>query len=189
MRHKLHETDSSYSRLKPDSDAHDYDAKGEYAKELAKSPLPVLIDGKSFSKDKNSNERLPTIGLVVAGFQIKVYRLLGVQKIPYPRRCRTGRAPSDTDISAESRVEKPFPLYVPRDEQFDDEGVLLKLRLHDDLIKKLRLPNLVTRLHESSQGGGLLKHDTPKILSKNRFSWLRDDEFARQALAGSTSSA
>ncbi|GKC49070.1 linoleate 13S-lipoxygenase 3-1, chloroplastic-like protein [Tanacetum coccineum] len=167
MRHKLHETDSSYSRLKPDSDAHDYDAKGEYAKELAKSPLPVLIDGKSFSKDKNSNERLPTIGLVVAGFQIKVV----------------------THISAESRVEKPFPLYVPRDEQFNDEGVLLKLRLHDDLIKKLRLPNLVTRLHESSQGGGLLKHDTPKILSKNRFSWLRDDEFARQALAGSTSSA
>ncbi|GJU71325.1 putative lipoxygenase 6, partial [Tanacetum coccineum] len=153
--------------------------------------------------------------------------LLGGQKIPYPRRCRTGRAPSDTDISAESRVEKPFPLYVPRDEQFDEskqntfstsrlkavlhnllpsmvasiskkhdfkgfsqieslysEGVLLKLGLQDDLIKKLRLPNLVTRLHESSQGGGLLKYDTPKILSKDRFSWLRDDEFARQALAG-----
>ncbi|GKA76598.1 linoleate 13S-lipoxygenase 3-1, chloroplastic [Tanacetum coccineum] len=46
--------------------------------------------------------------------------LLGGQKIPYPRRCRTGRAPSDTDISAESRVEKPFPLYVLRDEQFDE---------------------------------------------------------------------
>ncbi|GJX95647.1 linoleate 13S-lipoxygenase 3-1, chloroplastic-like protein [Tanacetum coccineum] len=98
------------------------------------------------------------------------------------------------NISAESRVEKPFPLYVPRDEQFDEskqntfstsrEGVLLKLGLQDDLIKKLRLPNLVTRLHESSQGGGLLKYDTPKILSKDRFSWLRDDEFARQALAG-----
>ncbi|GJZ04854.1 lipoxygenase 1, chloroplastic [Tanacetum coccineum] len=153
--------------------------------------------------------------------------LLGGQKIPYPRRCRTGRAPSDTDISAESRVEKPFPLYVPRDEQFDEskqntfstsrlkavlhnllpsmvasiskkhdfkgfsqieslysEGVLLKLGLQDDLIKKLRLPNLVTRLHESSQGGGLLKYETPKILSKDRFSGLRDDEFARQALAG-----
>ncbi|GKC01804.1 linoleate 13S-lipoxygenase 3-1, chloroplastic-like protein, partial [Tanacetum coccineum] len=153
--------------------------------------------------------------------------LLGSQKIPYPRRCRIGRAPSDTDISAESRVEKPFPLYVPRDEQFDEskqntfstsrlkavlhnllpsmvasiskkhdfkgfsqieslysEGVLLKLGLQDDLIKKLRLPNLVTRLPESSQGGGLLKYDTPKILSKDRFSGLRDDEFARQALAG-----
>ncbi|GKB21828.1 linoleate 13S-lipoxygenase 3-1, chloroplastic-like protein [Tanacetum coccineum] len=153
--------------------------------------------------------------------------LLGGQKILYPRRCRIGRAPSDTDISVESRVEKRFPLYVPRDEQFDEskqntfstsrlkavlhnllpsmvasiskkhdikrfsqieslysEGVLLKLGLQDDLIKKLRLPNLVTRLHKSSQGGGLLKYDTLKILSKDRFSWLRDDEFARQALAG-----
>ncbi|KVH97896.1 Lipase/lipooxygenase, PLAT/LH2, partial [Cynara cardunculus var. scolymus] len=149
---------------------------------------------------------------------------LGGEKIPYPRRCRTGRLPSDT---AESRVEKPFPLYVPRDEQFEEskqnafstgrlkavlhnllpsmvasiskkhdfkgfsqieslysEGVHLKLGLQDDLLKKLRLPNLVTRLHESSQGGGLLKYDTPKILSKDKFSWLRDDEFARQALAG-----
>ncbi|GJZ63711.1 linoleate 13S-lipoxygenase 3-1, chloroplastic [Tanacetum coccineum] len=69
-------------------------------------------------------------------------------------------------------------------ESLYSEGVLLKLGLQDDLIKKLRLPNLVTRLHESSQGGGLLKYDTPKILSKDRFSWLRDDEFARQALAG-----
>ncbi|KAJ9559605.1 hypothetical protein OSB04_004765 [Centaurea solstitialis] len=153
--------------------------------------------------------------------------LLGGEKIPYPRRCRTGRLPSDTDILAESRVEKPFPLYVPRDEQFEEskqnafstgrlkavlhnllpsmvasiskkhdfkgfsqieslysEGLHLKLGLQDDLLKKLRLPNLVTRLHESSQGGGLLKYDTPKILSKDRFSWLRDDEFARQALAG-----
>ncbi|KVI05871.1 Lipase/lipooxygenase, PLAT/LH2, partial [Cynara cardunculus var. scolymus] len=115
---------------------------------------------------------------------------------------------NDLDISAESRVEKPLPMYVPRDEQFEEskanafstgrlravlhnllpsmvasiskkhdfkgfsqidslysEGVLLKLGLQDDLVKKLPLPNLVTRLHESSQGGGLLKYDTPKILS------------------------
>lgn len=152
---------------------------------------------------------------------------LGGNKIPYPRRCRTGRVPSDTDITAESRVEKPQPMYVPRDEQFEEskanafstgrlkavlhnllpsmvasiskkhdfkgfsqidslysEGVLLKLGLQDDLLKKLPLPNLVTRLQESSQGGGLLKYDTPKILSKDKFAWLRDDEFARQALAG-----
>ncbi|GKB42603.1 linoleate 13S-lipoxygenase 3-1, chloroplastic, partial [Tanacetum coccineum] len=69
-------------------------------------------------------------------------------------------------------------------ESLYSEGVLLKLGLQDDLIKKLQLPNLVTRLHESSQGGGLLKYDTPKILSKDRLSWLHDDEFARQALAG-----
>ncbi|KAI7735799.1 hypothetical protein M8C21_000561 [Ambrosia artemisiifolia] len=152
---------------------------------------------------------------------------LGGDKMPYPRRCRTGRVPSDTDILAESRVEKPLPMYVPRDEQFEEskanafstgrlravlhnllpsivaniskkhdfkgfsqidslysEGVRLKLGLQDDLLKKLPLPNLVTRLHESSQGGGLLKYDTPKILSKDKFAWLRDDEFARQTIAG-----
>ncbi|KAI7753940.1 hypothetical protein M8C21_033140 [Ambrosia artemisiifolia] len=148
--------------------------------------------------------------------------ILGGQKIPYPRRCRTGRLPSDTDILSESRVEKPFPLYVPRDERFEEskritfstsrlkavlhnllpsmvaniskkhdfkgfsqieslysEGVPLKFGLQDDILKKLRLPNIV-----SSQGGSLLKFDIPKILSKDKFAWLRDDEFARQALAG-----
>ncbi|KAK1436906.1 hypothetical protein QVD17_02690 [Tagetes erecta] len=148
--------------------------------------------------------------------------ILGGQKIPYPRRCRTGRLPSDTDILVESRVEKPFPLYVPRDERFEEskqitfstsrlkavlhnllpsmvaniskkhdfkgfsqieslynEGVPLKFGLQDDILKKLRLPNIV-----SSQGGNLLKYDIPKILSKDKFAWLRDDEFARQALAG-----
>ncbi|KAK7839814.1 linoleate 13s-lipoxygenase 3-1 [Quercus suber] len=38
---------------------------------------------------------------------------LGGEKIPYPRRCRT-------DMHAESRVEKPLPMYVPRDEQFEE---------------------------------------------------------------------
>ncbi|PKI74263.1 hypothetical protein CRG98_005320 [Punica granatum] len=148
---------------------------------------------------------------------------LGGSKIPYPRRCRTGRVPTDTDINAESRVEKPLPLYVPRDEQFEEskmdtfstgrlkavlhnllpslkaslsannkdfngfadidslykEGLLLKVGLQDELLKKLPLPRVV---QESSQG--LLKYAIPKILSKDKFAWLRDDEFARQAVAG-----
>ncbi|GJZ94298.1 linoleate 13S-lipoxygenase 3-1, chloroplastic-like protein [Tanacetum coccineum] len=67
-------------------------------------------------------------------------------------------------------------------ESLYSEGVLLKLGLQDDLIKKLRLPDLVTRLHESSQGGGLLKYDTPKILSKDRFLGVRDETLLSQAL-------
>lgn len=109
-----------------------------------------------------------------------------------------------TDMTAESRVEKPLPMYVPRDEQFEEskqttfslgrlkavlhnlipslkasilsnkhdfhgfsdidslysEGVLLKLGLQDELLKKLPLPRVVS---ESSQG--LLRYNTPKILS------------------------
>ncbi|KAG6477244.1 hypothetical protein ZIOFF_066496 [Zingiber officinale] len=168
---------------------------------------------------------------------------LGGEKIPYPRRCRTGRPPTDTnspkvvfiqettyrasfhgtDMLAESRVEKPNPIYVPRDEAFEElkqgafaagrlkavlhsfipsliasisadnhdfkgfhhidnlykEGLILKLGLQEHLLKKLPF---VKKIQESSEG--LLRYDTPSILTKDKFAWLRDDEFARQAVAG-----
>ncbi|KAK1302115.1 hypothetical protein QJS10_CPB12g01797 [Acorus calamus] len=148
---------------------------------------------------------------------------LGGDEIPYPRRCRTGRPPSDSDLGAESRVEKPYPMYVPRDEAFEEskqdtfsagrlkavlhslipsliasidadnqdfkgfhdidklykEGLLLKEGLQDHLLKKLPF---VSKIQETSQG--LLRYDTPNIISKDKYAWLRDDEFARQAIAG-----
>ncbi|XP_074580803.1 putative lipoxygenase 6 [Curcuma longa] len=148
---------------------------------------------------------------------------LGGEKIPYPRRCRTGRPPTDTNLLAESRVEKPHPIYVPRDEAFEElkqgafsagrlkavlhnfipsliasisadnhdfkgfhhidnlykEGLILKLGLQEHLLKKLPF---VKKIQESSEG--LLRYDTPSILTKDKFAWLRDDEFARQAVAG-----
>ncbi|GER28382.1 lipoxygenase [Striga asiatica] len=150
--------------------------------------------------------------------------ILGGEKIPYPRRCRTGRAPTDTDLRSESRVEKPLPMYVPRDEQFEEskmnafstgrlkavlhnlipslmasisannkdfkgfsdidslysEGLLLKLGFQDEILKKIPMPKTVNQIQE----GGLLKYNIPKIVSKDKYAWLRDDEFARQALAG-----
>ncbi|ESW07425.1 hypothetical protein PHAVU_010G128800 [Phaseolus vulgaris] len=157
------------------------------------------------------------------GIEYARQNLGGSDMYPYPRRCRTGREPSDTDMYAESRVEKPLPMYVPRDERFEEskqntftvkrlkavlhnlipglkaslsasnqdfnefsdvdglysEGLLIKLGLQDDMLKKIPF---VSKIQESSQG--LLKYDTPKIISKDKFAWLRDDEFARQAIAG-----
>lgn len=116
-------------------------------------------------------------------------------------------------MHAESRVEKPLPMYVPRDEQFEEskqntfsasrlkavlhnlvpslmasissnnhdfkgfghidslysEGLLLKLGLQDELLQKLPLPNVVSRIQGSSQGD-LLKYDTPKIASSKNYS-------------------
>ncbi|CAF1909585.1 unnamed protein product [Brassica oleracea] len=150
--------------------------------------------------------------------------VFGGREFPYPRRCRTGRRSSDTDLMSERRVEKPLPMYVPRDEQFEEskkntfaacrlkavlhnlvpslkasilaedfanfgeidslykEGLLLKLGIQDDMFKKFPLPKIVTTLQKSSEG--LLRYDTPKIVSKDKYAWLRDDEFARQAIAG-----
>ncbi|KAJ1390756.1 PLAT/LH2 domain [Sesbania bispinosa] len=152
----------------------------------------------------------------------------GSQNHPYPRRCRTGGPPTDTDMYAESRVEKPQPMYVPRDEQFEEskqiafsikrlEAVLHnlipglkaslsannhdfnqfsdiddlysstevlpnKFGLEDEILKKIPFPEVVRKIQQSCHG--LLKYDTPKIISKDKFAWLRDDEFARQAVAG-----
>ncbi|XP_010937328.1 probable lipoxygenase 6 [Elaeis guineensis] len=149
--------------------------------------------------------------------------ILGGEKMPYPRRCRTGRPPTDTNMLAESRIEKPHPIYVPRDEAFEEskqgafsagrlravlhslipsliasisidnhdfqgfhhidnlykEGLILKLGLQEHLFRKLPF---VQKIQESSEG--LLRYDTPSILSKDKFAWLRDDEFARQVVAG-----
>uniref|UniRef100_A0A1D1Z418 Lipoxygenase n=1 Tax=Anthurium amnicola TaxID=1678845 RepID=A0A1D1Z418_9ARAE len=146
---------------------------------------------------------------------------VGGEKLPYPRRCRTGRLPTETDLSAESRVEDPLPMYVPRDDAFEEartemlaegkrkallrvfvpslvagfsggdiggfhhfdslykEGIRLKQGLQDHLIGKLPF---LRKIQEVSEG--MLRYDTPTILSKDKFAWLRDDEFARQAVAG-----
>jgi lipoxygenase len=110
-------------------------------------------------------------------------------------------------MHAESRVEKPLPTYVPRDEQFEEskqdtfsamrlkgvlhnlipslkasisannhefkgfseidnlysEGVLLKIGLQEELLKKLPLPKVV------SNNRGIIKYDTPKILSSEYY--------------------
>lgn len=107
-------------------------------------------------------------------------------------------------MNAESRVEKPLPMYVPRDERFEEskqntftikrlkavlhnlipslkaslsannndfnefsdvdglysEGLLIKFGFQDEVLRKIPL---VRKIHESSQG--LLKYDTPKIIS------------------------
>ncbi|XP_031124547.1 lipoxygenase 6, chloroplastic isoform X2 [Ipomoea triloba] len=150
--------------------------------------------------------------------------VLGGKEWPYPRRCRTGRLATKTDPATETRIEKPNPVYVPRDEAFGEikqdtfSAGKLKAALHNLIpliastlsssdipfncfsdIDKLYIdgfllkdgeeakanifsPNMMTQLF--SAGKGLFKYEIPAVIKTDRFSWLRDDEFARQALAG-----
>ncbi|TQE09282.1 hypothetical protein C1H46_005217 [Malus baccata] len=153
--------------------------------------------------------------------------VIGGEERPYPRRCRTGRPPTNTDPLTESRIEKPHPVYVPRDEAFEEikqntfSTGRLKALLHnlipslaatlsskdnpfecfsdiDDLYsdgvlmrekdeekkegKKLFLGSMVKEV--LSVGERWLKYEIPAVIKTDRFAWLRDNEFARQSLAG-----
>ncbi|PIN26116.1 Linoleate 13S-lipoxygenase [Handroanthus impetiginosus] len=152
--------------------------------------------------------------------------VLGTEERPYPRRCRTGRPPTKTDPYTESRIEKPNPVYVPRDETFEEvkqstfsagrlkavlhnliplmaaalsssdipftnfsdidklynDGVVLKEEEQTEDTKSRIFPEVLNRIF--SVGDKLLKYELPAIVKRDRFAWLRDNEFARQNLAG-----
>ncbi|XP_059657730.1 lipoxygenase 6, chloroplastic-like [Cornus florida] len=152
--------------------------------------------------------------------------VLAGEEWPYPRRCRTGRPPTKSDPFSESRIEKPHPVYVPRDETFEEvkqntfsagklkallhnlipsiaatlsssdisftcfsdidkmynDGVLLKNDEPKKVVENQLLPNLVKRI--LTVGELLLKYEVPAIIRRDKFAWLRDNEFGRQILAG-----
>ncbi|XP_068666589.1 lipoxygenase 6, chloroplastic-like [Aristolochia californica] len=152
--------------------------------------------------------------------------VLGGEERPYPRRCRTGRPPCSSDPFSESRIEKPHPVYVPRDETFEEtkqatfsagalkallhnlvpslvaalsssdnpfqcfteidqlykDGVALKLEESKSIFSNMLLPAMMKKVENASES--MLKFETPAIISRDRFAWLRDNEFARQTLAG-----
>ncbi|XP_062110613.1 lipoxygenase 6, chloroplastic isoform X2 [Humulus lupulus] len=153
--------------------------------------------------------------------------VIGGEKRPYPRRCRTGRPPSKSDPLSESRIEKPHPVYVPRDETFEEikqntfsagrlkallhnlipsiaaslsssdisfncftdidklynDGFFLKDEDQDEVINKFPVMGKFMKQVMSVQER-LFKYDVPAVIKRDRFSWLRDNEFARQCLAG-----
>ncbi|KAJ7980723.1 Lipoxygenase [Quillaja saponaria] len=147
---------------------------------------------------------------------------LGGKEHPYPRRCRTGRPPSEADPTSEKRSGR---FYVPRDECFseikqltfntktlysvlhavvpslgkaieDNEvgfpyfnaidslfsiGVDLPLDEKEGLLHAM-MPRIVKTI--AGSGVDVLRFELPETMNRDKFFWFRDDEFARQTLAG-----
>ncbi|KAF5748778.1 hypothetical protein HS088_TW04G00736 [Tripterygium wilfordii] len=149
--------------------------------------------------------------------------VLGGKELPYPRRCRTGRPPCNSDPSLESKGSGSF--YVPRDEEFGSlkqeiytKGKIFGLLFHNfwpsveswfesydgfpffsDIGKLFgegtHLPSIgdqefwITHFHKIFRAiiektDALWHFEMPKTMLRDEFFWLRDEEFARQTLAG-----
>ncbi|XVE88048.1 hypothetical protein DITRI_Ditri19aG0037400 [Diplodiscus trichospermus] len=79
--------------------------------------------------------------------------ILGGKNQPYPRRCRTGRPPTSSDVNAECPVNKYMPEYVPRDEAFED----LKIAAMSEGNRRLMLTNMFLSLKKASMNIDVIK--------------------------------
>ncbi|KAI3718923.1 hypothetical protein L6452_19808 [Arctium lappa] len=146
---------------------------------------------------------------------------LGGERNPHPRRCRTGRPSTNTDETAEKRIDTLISsIYVPRDEVLEGarrtefligiwKGLLhnipplvatsnKKKGISRDLVDVVGLYKSAPQVDQTSLSRfGLLnfldisgsikamfKFETPKNISWDAISYVRDDELGRQTLAG-----
>ncbi|GMP88277.1 hypothetical protein CsSME_00040317 [Camellia sinensis var. sinensis] len=77
-------------------------------------------------------------------------------------------------------IDLGFP-YVTAIDSLFDEGVNLLPLSKNGLLKDL-LPRLVKFVSDAEEG--LLRFETPAMFERDKFSWLRDEEFSRQTLGG-----
>ncbi|KAJ3671460.1 hypothetical protein LUZ60_007539 [Juncus effusus] len=83
-------------------------------------------------------------------------------------------------VAAFSKSDSQFNCFSDIDKLYK-EGFMMKT---DDpkLLDRLLIPSMVKGF--MTMGERLMKYELPSIISRDRFSWLRDNEFARQTLAG-----
>ncbi|KAJ0876564.1 putative linoleate 13S-lipoxygenase [Helianthus annuus] len=148
--------------------------------------------------------------------------VLGTEKNPYPRRCKTGRPPTKSDPLSESRSSD---VYVPRDEAFSEiKNLTFNAKTVFSVLKavipsvetsmidqdlgfpyftaidslfnegvnlptiesKVFLGNVLPRLLKSISDAqnNVLLFETPEMIDRDKFGWMKDAEFGRQTLAG-----
>ncbi|KAL5765029.1 hypothetical protein ACOSQ2_017623 [Xanthoceras sorbifolium] len=75
--------------------------------------------------------------------------------------------------------DRGFPYFTEIDSLFN-EGVNLPEKSKKSLLNAL--PRLVKTVKDKAEN--ILRFETPEAMDRDKFFWLRDDEFARQTLAG-----
>ncbi|KAE8649494.1 lipoxygenase 2, chloroplastic [Cucumis sativus] len=137
----------------------------------------------------------------------------GSEEYPYPRRCRTGRPPTQNDPASEKRVEEWF--YIPRDEEFSEIKQSSNQPRNKKLLKKapssdlpeigIKMPSAASKINlqcnvssivcshqppaaaiNSSDvpSSTLVELPPPESYKRDQYNWLSDIEFARLTLAG-----
>nr|GEV18628.1 probable linoleate 9S-lipoxygenase 5 [Tanacetum cinerariifolium] len=98
----------------------------------------------------------------------------GSSEFPYPRRCRTGRAPSNTDPNMESRISilQSLNIYVPKDERFSDLKMADVYAYGIKLVSQGLLPgfeSIVDKISDEVVGTleNVLQHKFESISSNN----------------------
>ncbi|CAN6275762.1 unnamed protein product [Urochloa humidicola] len=117
----------------------------------------------------------------------------GSQEYPYPRRLKTGRPAAKTDPLTETRAPLDEELYVPCDERVGYANIpaptLPPVGAHfgslADVYRVFGLDDL-GRLPDAKAiiNSNALFPVAPAVISVNPNNWRKDEEFARQILAG-----
>lgn len=118
----------------------------------------------------------------------------GSEEYPYPRRTKTGRPPAKTDPRTETRAPLDEDIYVPCDERVGFGSVpapsLPPLGGHfkslADIYRLFGLDEL-GRLPEAKgviNSNAKAMFPVPQVISVNPTNWRKDEEFARQMVAG-----
>ncbi|CAL5195682.1 unnamed protein product [Lathyrus oleraceus] len=114
----------------------------------------------------------------------------GSSTLPYPRRGRTGRKPTEKDPKSESRSGY---FYIPRDE------LLGHVESSDFLVDVFKLvsQNVIPQIRSVDQPefntfedvlslfyGESSNFSVPKVIQVDHSAWMTDEEFAREMIAG-----
>ncbi|KAK6243130.1 hypothetical protein QUC31_009539 [Theobroma cacao] len=136
----------------------------------------------------------------------------GSSEYPYPRRGRTGRPPTKTDNSCESRLPLPMSLfiYVPRDDKFGHVKLLdfvgnglsalpqnifpifeafcgnppKEFDSFNEVLRVLYYGGDIRNLIPNEKLKQLLDYPVPQVIQDSKSAWRTDAEFAREMLAG-----